>query len=505
MKKRLVAAGLVVAFAVAAAPVRAQSVGGNAFGVYAQTLITTLDETPLVTMPPGGGAAIDQISGVSVLGALSTGTVAASTSGSASPGAASADSVASVSDLSILGGVVSADSITVHVAATSNGTTAQANANASAVSNLRVAGVDLGDVVPVPNTTVSVPGVATIVLNEQVSGGNGTTNASMSVNLIRVTLLNLLGLPIGEVVVGHAFASADTVAATPPTDTDGDGVPDDDDNCPTVSNASQTDGDDDGVGDACDDDVDGDGVPNATDNCPTTPNAAQTDTDGDGTGDACDDSNGGGGGGGGGGSGGGGDSTCGNGILEVPGEQCDLGPLNGELGGLCTTACTIDPDGVPIVGCDGVPPGSVLPAFVRSSVFKKPKSNLGFSKWRSRGTFNLFPGMSIQPATDAARLVVNQGTTIVGDILFPASGGMTTSALGGSGATYKLKLKQKANKVRTALKASSAALPVALGSGGAVRLRQTLRVGPVCATAVLDCKVLGGGARLRCKSGTSIE
>jgi hypothetical protein len=35
-------------------------------------------------------------------------------------------------------------------------------------------------------------------------------------------------------------------------------------------------------------DTDGDGVPDAIDNCPTTPNANQADTDGDGIGDVCD-------------------------------------------------------------------------------------------------------------------------------------------------------------------------------------------------------------------------
>lgn len=94
------------------------------------------------------------------------------------------------------------------------------------------------------------------------------------------------------------------------TDQDGDGLIDENDNCPTIWNpirpvdfGAQPDADSDGLGDVCDrcplddgeacaaadpNDLDGDGVANAADNCPTTVNTDQTDGDGDGKGDACD-------------------------------------------------------------------------------------------------------------------------------------------------------------------------------------------------------------------------
>ncbi len=81
-------------------------------------------------------------------------------------------------------------------------------------------------------------------------------------------------------------------------DTDGDGVPDQSDNCPTVSNANQADADHDGKGDKCDNckntpnanqaDADHDGVGDACDNCVSKPNADQADQDGDLVGDVCD-------------------------------------------------------------------------------------------------------------------------------------------------------------------------------------------------------------------------
>ena len=61
----------------------------------------------------------------------------------------------------------------------------------------------------------------------------------------------------------------------PATDSDGDGIPDDLDNCPRTPNPGQEDADGDGVGDACD-------------NCLTHANRGQEDEDHDGIGDVCD-------------------------------------------------------------------------------------------------------------------------------------------------------------------------------------------------------------------------
>ncbi len=89
-------------------------------------------------------------------------------------------------------------------------------------------------------------------------------------------------------------------------DSDGDGIPDANDNCPTVCNPQQLDANSDGIGDVCDAtpgcggcgqpacelqgqcDADGDGIVDANDNCPNVYNPQQLDANSNGTGDCCD-------------------------------------------------------------------------------------------------------------------------------------------------------------------------------------------------------------------------
>ncbi len=111
-------------------------------------------------------------------------------------------------------------------------------------------------------------------------------------------------IPMGEIThscIGQQAVSMDlsfVITGGPIIDTDQDGIPDDQDNCPTIPNPGQENSDNDSHGDACDNcplidnedqsDVDLDGVGDVCDNCPNVYNPDQLDSDGDGLGDACD-------------------------------------------------------------------------------------------------------------------------------------------------------------------------------------------------------------------------
>jgi hypothetical protein len=91
------------------------------------------------------------------------------------------------------------------------------------------------------------------------------------------------------VEVGGGDRDCDGIVDGIDLDDDGDRIPDDEDNCPTVRNRRQRDLDRDGLGDLCDPDDDADGVLDVNDNCPVNGNPGQEDSDLDGIGDVCED------------------------------------------------------------------------------------------------------------------------------------------------------------------------------------------------------------------------
>jgi hypothetical protein len=95
-----------------------------------------------------------------------------------------------------------------------------------------------------------------------------------------------------EIPVDQIQVATISIGQPCPADTDGDGIPDASDNCPSVFTPGQDNQDGDANGDACDSDMDGDGVPNGTDNCNDAANPGQEDFNADDVGDACDDTDG---------------------------------------------------------------------------------------------------------------------------------------------------------------------------------------------------------------------
>jgi hypothetical protein len=186
---------------------------GGAFGesISVRTLLgSTVSSGPMpaVVLPAsGGGPFQDRLASANVAGLVSAGVLNVSTEATSGPNAAVTSSAA-VANLSLIAGAVSTDLVTSMCSATATGVTAS-----STLGHVSAAGLAI-PVDPAPNTTIDLPLVGSLILNEQVAsttaGGFGIT-----VNAIHLKL-NSAVVGTGDVVVAQARCQQSAPTVTVP-------------------------------------------------------------------------------------------------------------------------------------------------------------------------------------------------------------------------------------------------------------------------------------------------
>ena len=201
-------------------PALAGTVSGDATLVNEQTNPSVAPVVVgFVSIPPQGGhdhQDLDQLSTTAVSGGTSVsdslGTVSASSSTSSS--FAKAQTVCVLPNAGVC--TVSATAIVSQANSTSGGGTSSSNSQGTSLLGLSVGGTAMSDNPPA-NTTIVVPGVGSVILNEQTCDGGtgppclGASSSGIRVRAIHVIVAspNSLGLPQGaNVVVGEAHADS---------------------------------------------------------------------------------------------------------------------------------------------------------------------------------------------------------------------------------------------------------------------------------------------------------
>lgn len=199
---------LTLGFAVPASDAQpAHSVAGEAYGTEVAVIGASQGRTPHARLEDG--AIMDEADAIStsVPGVVSAHNLFATTTGAASRYGTSAESSSTLEQVDILEGLITADAVVAISSSWLSEGTAGSDTGGSTFANLVVNGQPIdGDVAP--NTGIDVPGVGTVILNEQIATGDGVDEAALTVNMIRVVLKNsLTGATTGEIVVGSAHSA----------------------------------------------------------------------------------------------------------------------------------------------------------------------------------------------------------------------------------------------------------------------------------------------------------
>jgi len=201
-------------------PALAGTVSGNATLVNEQADPSQLPVVEgFVSIPPQGGhdhQDLDQLS----TSFVNSGTSVSDTAGTVLASSSTSSSVARGQGICVLpsGGTctASADAIVSQANSASGGGSSSSDSRGTSFLGLSVAGIAVSNNPP-PNTTILVPGIGSVILNEQTCDGgsappcSGSNASGIRVRAIHVIVTNpnSLGLPQGvDVIVGEAHADS---------------------------------------------------------------------------------------------------------------------------------------------------------------------------------------------------------------------------------------------------------------------------------------------------------
>ncbi len=188
------------------------SVTAEAFGISVNAAGVRVGPTPHVVLPPDGGMVRDRLLGIAVPNLAASTTLRVVTTGSIGPNTASAQSSATVEQVSLLNGAVAAQLVVAMSSSTADGSTATSTAEGSTLIGLSINGSPPVDMAPSANTMIPIPGGA-VILNEQITGGDGVHTSALTVNMIHVVLKDPTGTITADIIVSSAHSDVNFIPA----------------------------------------------------------------------------------------------------------------------------------------------------------------------------------------------------------------------------------------------------------------------------------------------------
>lgn len=200
-----------------------------------------------------------------------------------------------------------------------------------------------------------------------------------------------------------------------------------------------------------------------------------------------------------------GEGCCGDNVRDdvdgpggvVPDEDCDDGnDINDDL---CSNICKAT-TGIAILGCEDLTGPNILPAAVKVTKFKDTPEATEIDRWKTKGEAIFATGLTIDPDTEDVRIIYNNTPSgeLFSSTLPPGNFAQNDPKLKwkfkdkeadvpGSPSWRKGKFVIKTNKIKFTLDGRKTPLFTAAELGMPPRARQTVRVGDVCITAIIEC------------------